>query len=279
MQEFNIEKHPAIIHAVDMAEITKPLLQYGIIYFAYIQIAQGRFGSGLTNQRAWAELYLTKKYYHDDVFSNQVFKLAKDSYYYLMWDNISKKGRVDELYQDVWNLGFSHLFSIIEDNGKYQNCYYFGSGLNNENANNFYINNLDVLHAFIQYFKDVVKSNKILKKALSTNIILPGYAPLKEENMFSKHMLRKTLPTSKLKRYIIGNINNGIWLTSRELDYVRRLRLGKNMKEIALLENVSKRTVEEAITNIKEKLDCSTMFQLGEQIALLGIEDYFQSNI
>lgn len=281
MQEPIIEKHPAIIHASDVAYISQSLLQHGIIYFAYTQITHGQFLSGLTNQRKWAELFLTKKYYDTDAFADHVFNLAKSRYYYLMWDNVPKKGVLLDVYCDTAALGFSHLFSIFEANGEYYDSYCFGTALSNEGANNFYINNLDILHTFIQYFKDVVKADKRLKSALTTNIVLPrnGYRKPEEETAFSSHIIKESQSSYQLKRYVIGNINDGIWLTSRELDYLSQLRLGKSMREIACFKNVSKRTVEEAITNIKEKLGCSTMLQLGEKMILLGINDYFKKTI
>jgi len=64
-------------------------------------------------------------------------------------------------------------------------------------------------------------------------------------------------------------------LTPREKECAYWLFYGKTVPEIALILNVSKRTIEKFIVNIKEKFNCYTLFQLG--VALAPIKDKLQT--
>lgn len=56
-------------------------------------------------------------------------------------------------------------------------------------------------------------------------------------------------------------------LTAREKECAYWLFCGKTIPEIALILEISKRTVEKFIINIKEKFNCCTLFQLGNTLS------------
>jgi FixJ family two-component response regulator len=58
-------------------------------------------------------------------------------------------------------------------------------------------------------------------------------------------------------------------LTAREKESAFWLFNGKTIPEIALILNISKRTVEKFITSIKNKFDCCTLFQLGNELSII----------
>ncbi len=64
-------------------------------------------------------------------------------------------------------------------------------------------------------------------------------------------------------------------LSSRELDCIRWLLKGKTVPEIAIILDISHRTVEKFILNLKTKLGCYSLFQLGIKIYLLGLNNLF----
>jgi DNA-binding CsgD family transcriptional regulator len=68
------------------------------------------------------------------------------------------------------------------------------------------------------------------------------------------------------------DINLGFGLLSqRELECIQWLYKGKTVPEIALILNISKRTAEKHILNIKNKLQCYTLLQLGAKLFELGL--------
>ncbi len=56
------------------------------------------------------------------------------------------------------------------------------------------------------------------------------------------------------------------YLTKREMDYVILLFRGKSADETATILNLSRKTVENHLDNIKCKLNCWTKFQLVKKI-------------
>ncbi len=63
---------------------------------------------------------------------------------------------------------------------------------------------------------------------------------------------------------------NKISLSSREIECANWLSKGKSADEIALITNLSRRTVETYINNIKKKMHCYKQFQLGFVLGKYG---------
>ncbi len=77
-------------------------------------------------------------------------------------------------------------------------------------------------------------------------------------------------PISKFQSSLLGQEINNVYLSSRELDITRLLVRGKTAKEIAIILERSKRTVEHHIENIKVKMATKSKSELIEKII-----DYF----
>lgn len=67
-------------------------------------------------------------------------------------------------------------------------------------------------------------------------------------------------------------------LTTRELECIKWMRHGKTINEIAIILQISRRTVEAHIRNIKAKWGCDTLFQLGVTLALNNIFEHTSAN-
>ena len=68
------------------------------------------------------------------------------------------------------------------------------------------------------------------------------------------------------KKYYLNIHNSDDYLTEREKECVDHLILGKTIKETAKLMNLSPRTVEFYLKNIRKRLDCQTKGQLIEKV-------------
>lgn len=73
------------------------------------------------------------------------------------------------------------------------------------------------------------------------------------------------------KRYYFKQDGKDNYLTSRELEFLYWLSLGKTASETARILHIGQRTAEVHVNNIKTKLGCATLFQLGQQIEKLNI--------
>lgn len=122
-----------------------------------------------------------------------------------------------------------------------------------------------IINLYIENIKTQLKANNILdvldisidKSYL--NIVPPGiYSQLyhAQNQLFSVNIedndhLETTLPPSNLVKF-----------TNRELDCARLLVTGKKIKEIANAHNLSPRTIETHLNNLKMKLDCRDKVEL-----------------
>lgn len=68
------------------------------------------------------------------------------------------------------------------------------------------------------------------------------------------------------KKYYLNTQGTDDYLTEREKECVDHLILGKTIKETAKLMNLSPRTVEFYLKNIRKRLDCQTKGQLIEKV-------------
>ena len=69
-------------------------------------------------------------------------------------------------------------------------------------------------------------------------------------------------PKKKYTRIFLGPEFPGIYLTAREEECAIYLMQGSTLKEIAQALDLSPRTVEFYLKNIKNKLNCRTKFQM-----------------
>jgi DNA-binding CsgD family transcriptional regulator len=65
------------------------------------------------------------------------------------------------------------------------------------------------------------------------------------------------------------------YLTQRELDVLDLLRRGKNTQKICKQLGISSKTIEMHVKNIKDKLNCETLFSLGVNLAHLENKGIF----
>ena len=62
-------------------------------------------------------------------------------------------------------------------------------------------------------------------------------------------------------------------LTNREMDFVPLLIKGLKVIEIAKALTLARRTTEFHVDNMKSKLNCRTLYELGVRLAEMGFDD------
>lgn len=267
--------HPVITSANQVDELTSPLKKFGITYFSLSIIDHEASLSGFCNNSKFIKEYLANKYYNIDLFKNLEEQINHNkTHTYVLWDNIKGNKTFDEFYREVHQHNVSHGFTIVENHANCQYIFTFGSTTNNHAINEFYYNNLDILHAFIAYFKSVIYQDKSLKQVLNAKFKLefandyqvldPSMMDQLQVKVFDNNFLR-------INKFLLNTIDNRSSLTKHELACLYWLRQGKTVSEISELVFRSRRTIEEHVANIKRKMHCRTLLQVGEKIAVLGL--------
>ncbi|HLX53240.1 MAG TPA: helix-turn-helix transcriptional regulator, partial [Aquella sp.] len=77
----------------------------------------------------------------------------------------------------------------------------------------------------------------------------------------------------EIKRFYLGDEYGESYLTGKEMQILLHLCNGKKLVDAAKILFISEKTVETHIGNIKNKLKCRTMFELGVVTQHLGIQN------
>ncbi len=189
----------------------------------------------------WSDPYalehtFIKKPYLINIYSPDLLSNVK----YCLYENRVKNYSCDlaDLYEKQLNdqkeiFNHDNCFLIIKRCKKYTEYFFFYTSKNISNAINIYLNNLDQLEKFSNYF--LISSNDLIKLA-DKNRLIPAWRNDKTQNS-SQDFLKEDL------------------LSIQEKKIAYLLVEGKSAKEISFTLNISPKTAEHHIFNIKKKLN------------------------
>ncbi len=156
-----------------------------------------------------------------------------------------------------------HRLYIVKRYTGYFTTYGFGVIKEEKSILNFYLNALKVLENFALYFE--YHAEELIGRADQNNrIIIPYYHEIKLRH---SEILEDMLNISKLDFSIEPERNlsfDGKIMTARELECLGLVSQGYTMKNIAKKLEISHRTVEQHLRNVKDKLGINTKNQLVE---------------
>ncbi len=85
---------------------------------------------------------------------------------------------------------------------------------------------------------------------------LASHSPL------SKSKKLENYPKKQIKKFFLGEANSNIYFTNREAEVMIKLLQGKTLSTAAVELNLSPRTIEFYVKNMKTKLACRTKSEL-----------------
>ncbi len=157
---------------------------------------------------------------------------------------------------------FHILFFIIRELDYYKVCG-FGSDKSSEPILNFYFNSAVFLERFIQHFENVGREY-IENGNYNGLIMLPTYtSPLLITEGYGNYKAYEN-PDKLVLTEKHEDFGSKITLTSREKECMSMVAQGYTMKGVAIKLEISHRTVEQHLRNIKDKLGMNTKSQLVE---------------
>lgn len=257
--------------AKDVSAICEPLLNYGISYFLYSCIFDNGSIHFQTNRPEICHNHFFKQYPLIPAINK---KLIKKKFYYLaapLEDNIHKFNYAISDFR-LFNIG--HCIFFLERHKDYYELIVFGATLENYEIINFYLNNIDFLENFKFYFK--AKAQKLIVKSEKNKLVVPKpmfdtvQAVTQLLNLESK---QQNPANTFVPDYYFFNYNDKkIKLTKREMDCLRHIKSSLSAKEIARVMDISYRTVESYLENIKNKLQCHKKSEIIKIIDDLNIK-------
>jgi DNA-binding CsgD family transcriptional regulator len=239
---------------------TDPL---GLTTFGYKRIYDtGRYLFISTNQD-----WLT---YHYQTIRDHgtFFKKAMDLAYFNQSYITSWPYKPEDHFLEALNhFGMWYGINFYKRYENYIELFTFSTSENRPNITSLYLNTIPYFEKFIKYFK--LKNREILNIHDVSNLAFidhtfPTTLVAPHETVILRDITKKIEPQSLL----IEQGNNIIPLTVRESDCIKLLRKGITIKEIASFLELSPRTVETYINNVKEKTGCnnkSTLLKLVQE--------------
>jgi len=236
----NIQKHIAITKCGEIADMMLPLLKkHGITVFNYYRMYFDGSVIRLSTDRAWTMHYFKKDYLNRSTVP--LSYLTKPINYFIWLTDDCPEMLLDAAI----NFDTSNGISIAERHNDYMEYFCFATTLSNTSIiNNFYINNLDLLRKYCFQFKE--RANMLLKTYEKKKLILTNINSCKIDFQ----------PDQILR------ITDSIQLSGQQNACARLLLKGMSCKGIAQEINLSPRTVESYLNNLKNKLKCRNRTEL-----------------
>lgn len=261
-----ILKHPALIYNYDVETICRPLAKLGITYFAHVNVTKQGELTGISNNARFAEHYLRNKYYNADIHLSKRSNLGN----FIVWDTIERIGQSEKMHREAAQFGVMHTFTIIDKKHFSNDFYHFASNVSNKSINHVYIENFDLLQIFIKYFNDTIHSCRSSSLAEAYNIKFkidteaPGYT-IREDSHFLSYQNKRTEFLKDLKKIKDNKLSKNeaiLSLSPQQYSCLKLLSQGNSAKSIAGILNLSPRTVENYIYNLRKMLKCSNSKEL-----------------
>lgn len=253
MNGISLEKHHALTSQEDVRSLCNPILDsIGITYFNYIKIYNKDCSRELlTNNVDWID-HFYKNGLYDSVGTVDVEHLLPKGYF--LWAEMDKKDPIYLQGRDYFNIDNGISFVIKRKDVTY--LYIFATGREQHAINNFYASNIDLLKHFIHYFND--KGQGLIKEAENNRIYLPKPQEIITDRVnniaISENIRNQFLHATPVNRYFLFGESDDLYLTAKQGECATLLVNGHTSKQIAKLMDISHRTVEGYILDIKQKI-------------------------
>ena len=257
MSGISLEKHFSLNSSKHVQEICDPILgSIGITYFNYIKIYNNDCSRELlTNNSDWINHFYQNGLYNS-VGAVDVEHLLPKGYF--LWSEMDEKDPIYLQGRDFFNIDNGISFVIKRDDVTY--LYIFASNKEQHAINNFYLGNIDLLQRFIHYFTD--KGQTLIKESEKNRIYLPNPQHVntnRVNNMSISDNLRKEfLDATPVNRYFLLNESDNLYLTTKQAECASLLAKGMTSKQIAQHMNISFRTVEKNVLDLRQKIQDKT---------------------
>ncbi len=246
-----------------LKKIGEPLLTtFNVNFFWFqFQTCDGKFACIGNNP----ELIL--EYYNDKMHINTPFFVESDTIREGIYLATDVK---NPIFQSNWNIlenkyDTKHRISITKRNPNFISEYGLASSKKYSDSTSLLINHLTLINKFISYFEE--EFSAVLQEMFRNPCELKNEIPkfVNRQNLADKFF---TLTEGKKLKFLqqIGIIESSndlkLNLSKREVEILAYYSKGLTAREVAAKLFLSQRTVENHLSNIKEKLLCSSRSEL-----------------
>jgi DNA-binding CsgD family transcriptional regulator len=237
-------------------EIASPLFKrYGLNFFMCVRFFKDKSTYVVMTNPLWGDVALRNKILLNPPLLPKSFKTLS---FFSLWQNAVPHWIEHEMNQ----CGVYQPISYFHITERFCDFYTFGMDRKNKLGINAYLNELDALKSFCSSFNKEAK--KIIQVAEDYKFI-PPYPSIPLNETFLKKVMYQAKDSAdifSLKR--IASLKFNKKLSKQELNCLEIISYGKTAKECARILELSPKTVENYIYNMKTKLAVHRKSQLIE---------------
>jgi DNA-binding CsgD family transcriptional regulator len=251
-----IKQHPSFLYTEELKMLCQPLQLLNITTFNHVRMHNTHHFTAIITNPECVKNYLEKEYFNVEIFAAPKHCHLKNT---IIWDQLSLKDKALEMLMDAEAFDYRHIFTIIREQHTCIDYYYFGTHLLLPSMNQWYINHYDLLEKFIDYYEDEISKRShlqyahqcpiYLEKTRTEDLLTSDFESLPNAQKVSDFL--KQLPSKAIHSF-----------TRREQDIIPLLLQSLTNKQIAKALNLSYRTIDEHIVNLKRKLKVANKSQL-----------------
>lgn len=268
LDSYNDSKEISLTAASFTREVCRPFLnQLNIAGFTLVRIYKDGGRLYLSNSEKWIEYY-----YNENYFTSTNYELCKSFNKVILWKQWPK-GNIKFLKlikEAKENFNYEHGIHICRVNEKYADAFSLRGYINDDDVNYRYLTHFQIIEKFLDFF--LLQSQSIISKAYKNRFVItetikdiPGNNLSKKNCDFEEENLSyQALEIFKKNNQLLDS--NGIFFSIRESECIYLLFMGKGTKEIAKDLQISPRTVEVYLSNIKSKLNLYSKGQIITKI-------------
>lgn len=270
----DLNKNLAITSADQIKKIIQPLKEaFGIQHFRYIKLYPDGSRILLSDYPDQIRYIYNEKNYLNMWFDGKHTNFLKEGWHFRpinsKLDTRECQKIIDLELRNLLNL--SEGMAYVETSKNSYEIFSFDS-----NDPSMYAVDKKLLYRFILYFKN--EARKIITQAEKEKI----FTEIKLNYLYEKisktqilHSLKNFLNHTEPTRYYLSKDYQNVYLTKKEVACINWMIQGKNIEEIAMLEQTSTKTICYHVENIKVKLNCHKQTEIIKIILQSSIHAFF----
>lgn len=244
----NLAHYKLIDYSQKIISLCAPLEIFNITYFNYIKVFQDGTRLFFGNHPAWIKHFFDNKYFLKANFSANTEVWDEDFY---AWYALPNDGVLSVARNDF---NIDNGITIVDRYHKFTELFLFASNRSNVQINNFYLNNLNLLRHFVNYFKDRLYGGERLEKScvLSDGLSCGGCS----------NAVSIFLNQTKVYKYHLNYKGVDYSLSPQQYLCLKMLGEGLPLKLIAESLGIKAKTCQFYLDAVKDKLGCFNRIEL-----------------
>ena len=253
----------ALEHLGRVEELVEPLQRcFGLTSFGYRRFLPDGTSLGLCNNREWIDLYFD--HFLGEIVLNYDHEISRVSVgQESMFFRTGVPGDGDHFKQALYDNNTWNSLALYIKNGTHIDGFYFESTRDNADIINFYLNNKDLLRLFAIHFSQKVSpimEDPEVRSLYQKTISKASYRP--QNPAFDSKGLESSLQSLRIDDLQLQVAERRVSISFREFQCLFLMSRGQTFKEIGKILDLSPRTIESYINNLKSKTNTNSKSEL-----------------